>query len=67
LAVWHGTRSLVVEVCDLGVIDDVLVGRGSIDLASEHGRGIWIANQLCDLVQVRSGRHGTQVRLHTWL
>ena len=67
LAVWHGTRSLVVEVRDLGVIDVVLVGRGSIDLASEHGRGVWIANQLCDLVQVRSGRHGTQVRLHTWL
>jgi anti-sigma regulatory factor (Ser/Thr protein kinase) len=67
LAVWRGAASLVVEVRDPGIIDDVLVGRGSVELASEHGRGIWIANQLCDLVQVRSGRHGTQVRLHTWL
>jgi anti-sigma regulatory factor (Ser/Thr protein kinase) len=67
LAVWRGVASLVVEVRDPGVIDDVLVGRGSVELASEHGRGIWIANQLCDLVQVRSGEHGTQVRLHTWL
>jgi anti-sigma regulatory factor (Ser/Thr protein kinase) len=67
VAVWHGSRSLVVEVRDPGVIDDVLVGRGSVDLASEHGRGVWIANQLCDLVQVRSGAHGTQVRLHSWL
>ena len=65
--VWHGAGSLVVEVQDLGVIDDVLVGRGAVDLGSENGRGVWIANQLVDLVQVRSGRHGTQVRLHTWL
>jgi hypothetical protein len=27
------------------------------------GRGLWIANQLCDLVQIRSGDLGTQVRL----
>jgi hypothetical protein len=43
------------------------VGRNLLDLASEHGRGIWMANQLCDLVQVRSGGHGTQVRLYAWL
>ncbi|RYU10722.1 sensor histidine kinase [Nocardioides iriomotensis] len=67
VAVWRGAGSLVVDVRDPGVIDDLLVGRGSIELASEHGRGVWIANQLCDLVQVRSGEHGTQVRLHTWL
>ncbi len=67
LLVWQGTGSLVVEVQDLGHIDDVLVGRATIDLASEQGRGIWLANQLCDLVQVRSGSHGTQVRVHTWL
>lgn len=64
---WEEPGALVVEVRDLGVIDDVLVGRGTADLGSEHGRGIWMANQLCDLVQVRSGSHGTQVRLYTWL
>jgi hypothetical protein len=26
--------------------------------------GIWIANQVCDLVQVRSTASGTTVRLH---
>ena len=26
-----------------------------------------MANQLCDLVQVRSGADGTQVRLWTWV
>ena len=30
----------------------------------EGGRGVWIANQLCDLVQVRSGEDGSVVRLH---
>ena len=27
------------------------------------GRGLWLVNQLCDLVQVRSGEHGTTVRV----
>jgi hypothetical protein len=27
------------------------------------GRGLWLANQLCDLVQIRSGAGGTRVRL----
>jgi len=30
-------------------------------------RGIRLANELCDLVQVRSGAAGTAVRLHSWL
>jgi hypothetical protein len=28
------------------------------------GRGLWIANQLCDLVQLRTSAIGTVVRLH---
>ena len=67
LLLWDEPGALVVEVRDDGHIDDPLVGRNPLDLASEHGRGIWMANQLCDLVQVRSGDHGTQVRLYAWL
>lgn len=67
LSFWREPDALVVEVRDRGVIDDPLVGRGPLDLEAENGRGIWIANQLCDLVQVRSGTDGTQVRLWTWL
>ena len=33
-------------------------------LAVPGGRGVWMANQLCDLVQVRSSDDGTVVRLH---
>ncbi|HYJ77750.1 MAG TPA: sensor histidine kinase, partial [Actinomycetes bacterium] len=31
------------------------------------GRGLWLANQLCNLVQIRSGAAGTTVRLHARL
>ena len=66
MLIWDDCDGLVVEVCDRGLIDDPLVGRGFPDLLPEHGRGIWMANRLCDLVQVRSGVAGTQVRLHAW-
>jgi hypothetical protein len=28
------------------------------------GRGVWMANQLCDLVQIRTYADGNAVRLH---
>lgn len=64
---WRDDRALVLEVSDRGVITDPLVGREQALSMSEGGRGVWIANQLCDLVQVRSSADGTSVRLHTWL
>ena len=63
---WTEPASLVLEVADGGVIDDPLVGREQALDLSEAGRGVWMANHLCDLVQVRSGHAGTTVRLHTW-
>jgi hypothetical protein len=35
--------------------------------SSPSGRGRWLARQLCDLVQVRTGAAGTTVRLHLTL
>jgi anti-sigma regulatory factor (Ser/Thr protein kinase) len=32
----------------------------------EGGRGLYLVNQLCDLVQVRSSDQGTTVRVTTW-
>ena len=66
LRAWTMPDSLVLEVSDAGVIHDPLVGREPALDVSEGGRGIWMANHLCDLVQVRSSRAGTTVRLHTW-
>jgi anti-sigma regulatory factor (Ser/Thr protein kinase) len=63
---WQEPAAAVFEVADLGVIGDPLVGREPVSEWSESGRGLWMANQLCDLVQVRSSDLGTTVRLHTW-
>ena len=64
LRVWRETGAVVCEVTDTGVITDPLVGRAAPSLDRLGGRGLWLANQLCDLVQVRSGPAGTVVRLH---
>jgi anti-sigma regulatory factor (Ser/Thr protein kinase) len=64
---WTDPAAFVVEVRDGGVIDDPMVGRDLLQGLAENGRGIWMANQLCDLVQVRSGPGGTVVRVFAWL
>ncbi|HET6562656.1 MAG TPA: sensor histidine kinase [Marmoricola sp.] len=63
LSFWNEADGIVVEVRDGGHIRDPLVGRQLPGLMQEGGRGVWMANQLCDLVQVRSGEQGTQVRV----
>ncbi|HEY3509575.1 MAG TPA: ATP-binding protein, partial [Kribbella sp.] len=67
LAVWIADGSLICDVTDRGRIDDLLVGRVLPPLDGLGGRGVWLANQLCDLAQLRSGDDFTQVRLHTRL
>jgi anti-sigma regulatory factor (Ser/Thr protein kinase) len=64
LAIWRDDLGVVCEVRDGGHITDPLAGRRLPDQSSDHGRGLWMANQLCDLVQLRSTEHGTTVRLH---
>nr|WP_238356754.1 sensor histidine kinase [Kribbella italica] len=65
LSWWTADGHLVCDVADGGRIDDLLIGRVLPPVDGLGGRGVWLANQLCDLVQVRSGATGTQVRLHT--
>jgi anti-sigma regulatory factor (Ser/Thr protein kinase) len=67
LSLWITGGSLICDVADQGLIDDLLVGRVLPPVDGLGGRGVWLANQLCDLVQLRSGQTGTQVRLHTRL
>jgi anti-sigma regulatory factor (Ser/Thr protein kinase) len=61
---WQDGSSLICEVADTGYISDLLVGRILAAVTREGGRGVWLANQLCDLVQMRSAGGHTQVRLH---
>lgn len=66
LRMWQQPDAFVMEVTDGGHIDDPLVGRRvPLPLAS-GGRGVYLVNQLCDLVQIRSSPEGTTVRIHAW-
>lgn len=67
LRVWSETDRVICEVSDRGRIDDPLIGRRRPPQRGEGNRGVWMMNQLCDLVQVRSGVNGTVVRLHSEL
>ncbi len=66
LLIWRETGAFVCEVRDSGHVDDPLIGRRIPELTGEGGRGVWLANQLCDLVQIRSDEVGTTVRISTW-
>jgi anti-sigma regulatory factor (Ser/Thr protein kinase) len=61
---WRQGDSLIFEVSDRGRIQEPLVGRMRPDLGKGGGHGLWLVNQLCELVQVRSSVAGTVVRLH---
>jgi MEDS: MEthanogen/methylotroph, DcmR Sensory domain len=61
---WSQPHALICELVDDTVIDDVLLGR-RVPVDDKHD-GLWRANQLCDLVQMRSSSAGTTVRLHAW-
>lgn len=64
LAAWENEGTLLVEVEDGGWIEQPMVGRVRPDPTQVSGRGLWLANQFCDLVQIRSGPGGTTIRLH---
>ena len=64
LRLWEEDDMLVCEIRDAGRIEAPLVGRVQPRVGQESGRGHWMANQLCDLVQVRSFAGGSAVRLH---
>lgn len=63
LSVWSDLERIYVESEDMGLIEASLTGRVEPEITQIDGRGLWLANQLCDLVQIRSGPRGTRVRL----
>jgi anti-sigma regulatory factor (Ser/Thr protein kinase) len=64
LRVWIEDRSVICDVRDAGQLDEPLAGRSRPATDQIGGRGLWLVNQLCELVQVRSSMAGTIVRLH---
>jgi len=63
LQVWQAAGELLCQVQDQGWITDPLAGRRRRP-AFESGHGLWVVNQVCDLVEMRSGKGGTTIRLH---
>lgn len=66
VALWLADGAALVQFTDAGAVDDPLAGRLAPSVDQEAGRGLYLVNQLCDLVQVRSSERGTTVRLTTW-
>jgi anti-sigma regulatory factor (Ser/Thr protein kinase) len=64
LLVWRTPDCLICQIHDQGRITDPLAGQRPPALDVLGGQGLWVVNQVCDLVEMRSGRTGTTVRLH---
>jgi anti-sigma regulatory factor (Ser/Thr protein kinase) len=67
LRTWREPGRLLIEFEDRGTIEEPLAGRQRPASTQEGGRGLWLVNQLCDLVQIRSSVAGTRIRLHAAL
>jgi anti-sigma regulatory factor (Ser/Thr protein kinase) len=61
---WRDGPELLCEVEDTGRIEDPFAGRVEPTLDRHDGRGLWLVNQVCDLVQIRSLAGKTAVRVH---
>ncbi|MFJ6723150.1 MULTISPECIES: sensor histidine kinase [unclassified Streptomyces] len=65
LRTWSQDATFLCEFRDSGHIVDVMAGRRRPTPDQIGGRGLWLAHQLCDLVEIRStAERGTTVRLH---
>jgi anti-sigma regulatory factor (Ser/Thr protein kinase) len=62
-SVWGEGGTVFVEVADAGTITDPTVGRVRPAPTADHGRGLYIANRLCDEVSIDTSSTGTRIRL----
>jgi anti-sigma regulatory factor (Ser/Thr protein kinase) len=62
--VWHTGEEIICQARDQGWIADPLAGRWRRP-PEGSGHGLWVVNQVCDLVEIRTSRAaGTIIRLH---
>jgi predicted small metal-binding protein len=66
IRVWSEQAAMVCEVTDPDTLHDPPVGRVTGPLPSRD-RAVRLANEMCDLVQVRSNHAGTATRVRCWL
>lgn len=67
LRLWRTANTLVCEIHDAGYITDPLRARRAPGREASASRGLWIADQICDLVEIRSSPRGSQVRMQKQL
>jgi anti-sigma regulatory factor (Ser/Thr protein kinase) len=68
VTVWATRGEIICQVNDTGQITDPLAGRLRRDpAAAGGGHGLWVVQQACDLVQIRTSPAGTAIRLHMHL
>ena len=64
LRLWRTGDELVCEIQDAGYIRDTLTMRRHPGRLASASRGLWITEQICDLVEIFSSPRGSQVRMH---
>jgi anti-sigma regulatory factor (Ser/Thr protein kinase) len=64
LQIWHDADEIICQIQDKGRITDPLAGRRRPAADAMGGHGLWLVNQVCDLVEMRSDETGTTIRLH---
>ncbi len=62
--VWYEEDRLICEIQGPGEIDDPLAGRRVPPERSPRGRGLLVANNVCDLVETYTSADATTTRLH---
>ncbi len=63
LRLWAGSGELVAEISDSGRMDVPFPGMTLPPPAGARGRGLWIASELCDILQIWSNDTGTIARV----
>ncbi len=63
LQVWHDEAEILCQVHDQGWIANPLAGRVKRP-PDGRGHGLFLVNQVCDLVEMRTGQGSTTVRMH---
>jgi anti-sigma regulatory factor (Ser/Thr protein kinase) len=64
--VWRTDCELLCQIEDNGYIRDPLAGYHRPAEGLTGGQGLWLVNQVCDLVEIRTSQTGTTIRLHMY-
>jgi anti-sigma regulatory factor (Ser/Thr protein kinase) len=64
LDIWHDGDEIICQITDAGFISDPQAGSHAPDPDATTGYGLWLVNEVCDKVDLRSDRTGTVIRMH---